>query len=172
MAKTQKQTRITFKNYQKEAMKFCFPACRNEQYYTFGIHSEINELFAKIQGMRAKAIRGDYIDNCEKAHQKKLEIRDEIGDVCWFLALCCDMNKLKFEEFARGVLPTNTDVAFAVFPFDMRNSCPPNVELPMSVLKRICRDMGIKLSDCLRANIAKLSSRQKRGKIKGDGDHR
>ena len=39
-------------------------------------------------------------------------------------------------------------------------------------LATAARKLGLKLDDVAKANIAKLASRQKRGVIKGDGDHR
>ncbi len=39
-------------------------------------------------------------------------------------------------------------------------------------LAQLCTDLGLSLDDVAQANLAKLASRQARGVLKGDGDHR
>ena len=39
-------------------------------------------------------------------------------------------------------------------------------------LAQLCTDLGLSLDDVAQANLAKLASRQARGVLQGDGDHR
>lgn len=165
-----KKEKITFSNYQREAMKFCLKSCKNEDYFKFGLQAEMHELLAKIEGMRAKTIRGDYEGNADKLAKKRKEIRDEIGDVAWFLALGCELQKMKFATMSK--LPVHYNRGLSMYYSHLSIYVPAEIKDVVMVLKRICREMNIKLSDALRANIAKLASRKARGKIQGDGDER
>ena len=168
--------RVTVSNYQKLAMRTCLPQCKCWEYAIPELASEWHEALAKIEGTRAKLVRLDGNASVKEWHSKKIqEIKEELGDIFWSLALVCELNGESFEKSFKHAFPTRADGCQIPFWFFIErdgNELPAPVEAQISRLKRICRCMGIKASDCLRANIAKLSKRQAENKIQGDGDKR
>jgi NTP pyrophosphatase (non-canonical NTP hydrolase) len=94
----------------EENLKIVYPA--------LGLGSEAGE----VQGKVKKWLRGDYGAG-ELSEEKKEDLKGELGDVLWYIAV-------------------------------------------------LARDLGLKLEDVAKANVAKLKSRQERNLIKGDGDKR
>lgn len=167
-----KKPKITIKNYQQLAMQTCLPECKNIQYAIFGVSSEIFEMLAKIDGLRAKKIRGDSPDKLAKL---SIEIKDEIGDVFWFTALICELIKIDFADiFERAVVDGSSSIIkrFSYSNFCKDSICLENLIPHIGSLKRICQLVGTTPISCMRANIAKLASRAERGQIKGNGDKR
>ena len=168
--------RITVSNYQKLAMRTCLPQCKCWEYAIPELASEWHEALAKIEGTRAKLVRLDGNASVKEWYSKKIqEIKEELGDIFWSLALVCELNGESFEKSFKHAFPTRADgcqIPFWFFPERDGNELPAPVEAQISGLKRICRCMGIKASDCLEANIRKLSKRQAENKIQGDGDKR
>ena len=106
---------------------------------------------------------------------KRDEIKEELGDIFWSLALVCELNGESFEKAFRSTSPARVDglgVPFWFFPERDANNLFAPVEAQISGLKKICQCLAIKASDCLVANIRKLSKRQAENKIQGDGDKR
>lgn len=171
---TPKREKITFANYQKEAMKTCLPSCRdNKLYLDFGIRSEVYELLAKLEGYIAKVFRGDFDGKPEKIKEVHAKIRDEIGDVAWFLALYCEQTGKSFEKLAKAAPADKFEDFVMSYEYSNIGAMSDCFFFSfMAAIKRICKEVNIKLSDTLRANIAKLASRKERGKIQGDGDER
>lgn len=171
-----KTKNISISNYQQLAMGTCLKKCKNKLYWHFGIKSEICELIGKVEGLRAKKIRGDEIT------KEKIDgIKDEIGDVFWFAALGCALFAKKGDKnaFARVYKLTGANVqkeAILIHSYSLDeefyvrglHACA----LCISTAKRIALELGIKPFDCLVRNIKKLYSRKERGVIKGDGDKR
>lgn len=168
--------RVTVSNYQKLAMATCLPQCKCLEYAIPELISEWHEALAKIEGTRAKLVRLDDNSNAKEWHGKKIqEIKEELGDVFWSLALICELNKERFADAFRNTKPTDVDglqLPFWFFPERDENEMFADVRAQMSALKRICQCLMIKASDCLEANIRKLAKRQAEGKIQGDGDER
>lgn len=168
--------RVTVSNYQKLAMRTCLPQCKCLEYAIPELLSEWHEALAKIEGTRAKLVRLDGNASVKEWHSQKIqEIKEELGDIFWSLALVCELNGESFEKSFKHAFPTRADgcqIPFWFFPERDGNELPAPVEAQISGLKRICRCMGIKASDCLEANIRKLSKRQAENKIQGDGDKR
>lgn len=171
-----KTKNISISNYQELAMGTCLKKCKNKAYWHFGIKSEICELIGKVEGLRAKKIRGDEIT------QEKIDsIKDEIGDVFWFSALGCALfakkrrqkclcksiqaNRANVQKEALIVHSYSLDEEFYIHSLEV-------CALYISTAKRIALELGIKPFDCLVRNIKKLYSRKERGVIKGDGDKR
>lgn len=180
-----KTKNISISNYQELAMGTCLKTCKNKDYWHFGIKSEICELIGKVEGLRAKKIRGDEIT------QDKIDaIKDEIGDVFWFAALGCALFAKKGDKnaFARVYKLTDANVqkeALLVHSYSLDEELYiyrldeefyihglEVCALYISTVKRIAAELGIKPYDCLVRNIKKLYSRKERGVIKGDGDKR
>ena len=171
-----KTKNISISNYQELAMGTCLKKCYNKAYWHFGIKSEICELIGKVEGLRAKKIRGDEIT------QDKIDaIKDEIGDVFWFAALGCALFAKKGDKnaFARVYKLTDANVqkeALLVHSYSLDEEFYIHslevCALYISTVKRIALELGIKPYDCLVRNIKKLYSRKERGVIKGDGDKR
>lgn len=173
--------RVKVSNYQKLAMRTCLPQCKCWEYAIPELVSEWHEALSKIEGTRAKVVRMDANSMPSKSLQewldgKRNEIKEELGDIFWSLALVCELKKESFADAFRNTKPTDVDglqIPFWFFPegsVDDLLFAP--VKTQISALKRICGCLMIKASDCLEANIRKLAKRQAEGKIQGDGDER
>ena len=164
---------VKISNYQALAMRTCLKSAKNRIYARFNLCAELAELVAKVEGYRAKQIRDRRDFDAEKS---RMEIRDEIGDCFWQLALLCELQKNNFEKlFKDSKLNMASGITIdSYIDFDCDISHFKNLDLLglFSYLKGICKVYRLKPSDCLRANIRKLASRQQRGKIKGNGDNR
>lgn len=168
---------VTVSNYQKLAMRTCLPQCRCWEYAIPELLSEWHEALAKIEGGRAKLVRLDGKSNDKDwFSKKKQEIKEELGDVFWSLALICELQKQSFEDIFRTSRAPEAEGFSLHFWYVADDPCATVtdelVSKHMQMLKHICHCMGIKASDCLEANIRKLSKRQAEGKIQGDGDKR
>lgn len=168
--------RVTVSNYQRLAMKTCLPQCKCWEYAIPELASEWHEALAKIEGTRAKVVRMDANSTPSKSLQewidgKRNEIKEELGDIFWSLALVCELKKESFADAFRNTEPT--DVAGLQIPFwFFPEKLFADVRAQISALKRICQCLMIKASDCLEVNIKKLAKRKAEGKIQGDGDER
>ena len=176
-----KRNDITLENYQELAMQTCLAECRNKLYAMFGMNSEIFEMLAKIEGLKAKRIRGDKPEKLAKLAE---EIKAEIGDVFWFTALLCELEDFCFSDLFK-IAPTcksNFSGWFALSEYFAE--CEKNgeefesgklkqyLEYHIGVLKRVCRVVGTTPLACMRSNVLKLASRAERGTLKGNGDKR
>lgn len=169
--------RVTVSNYQRLAMRTCLPQCKCLEYAIPELLSEWHEALAKIEGTRAKLVRLDDNSNAKEWHGKKIqEIKEELGDVFWSLALICELKKQSFEEIFKTTPMAKSDGFSLPFLFVadgfLTETTDKLISKHIEHLKRICHCMRIKASDCLEANIRKLSKRQAEGKIQGDGDER
>ena len=172
--------RVTVSNYQRLAMKTCLPQCKCWEYAIPELVSEWHEALAKIEGTRAKAVRMDANSMPSKSLQewidgKRNEIKEELGDIFWSLALVCELKKESFADAFRNTKPTvvsGLQIPFWFFPERDGNELFADIRAQISALKRICQCLMIKASDCLEANIRKLAKRKAEGKIQGDGDER
>ena len=63
-----------------------YPKDKEEEYLLIGLANEVGEVLGKYK----KQIRGD--------GDKYKEIRDELGDVCWYLARIFDMYDMRLIE--------------------------------------------------------------------------
>ena len=169
--------RVTVSNYQKLAMRTCLPQCKCWEYAIPELLSEWHEALAKIEGTRAKLVRLDGNASVKEWHSKKIQdIKEELGDVFWSLALICELKKQSFEDIFRTT-PADEYDGFALHlwyeaDYQYATASDELVSKHIKKLKRLCHCMGIKASDCLEANIRKLAKRQAEGKIQGDGDKR
>lgn len=165
--------RVTVSNYQRLAMRTCLPQCKCLEYAFPELASEWHEAFSKIEGMRAKLVRLDGDANLAEWKANKLkEIRDELGDVFWTIALLCELKGSRFEFIFKNISCSKDDGVEVFFAYDRCWDGEFEINPQIAALKRICKELGIKPIDCLRANIAKLSKRQSENKIQGDGDKR
>lgn len=169
--------RVTVSNYQKLAMRTCLPQCRCWEYAIPEFASEWHESLAKIEGARAKFVHLDGNANVKEWNSRKImEIKEELGDVFWSLALICELGKQSFEKIFKSTPMASSDGFSVNFYFKVEyysNDCSDKfISKQIGYIKRICYCMGIKASDCLVANIRKLSKRQAENKIQGDGDKR
>ena len=173
--------RVTVSNYQRLAMRTCLPQCKCWEYAIPELVSEWHEALSKIEGTRAKIVRMDANSMPSKSLQewfdgKRNEIKEELGDIFWSLALVCELKKESFADAFRNTKPTDVDglqIPFWFFPEgSVDDLLFASVKAQICALKRICGCLMIKASDCLEANIRKLAKRQAEGKIQGDGDKR
>lgn len=145
--------KITIDNYQEHAMRTCLPSCKNKEYAYYGYISEWHEYRAKVYGYFAKKIRGD---SEEKLLQVREQIKGELGDCFWFIALKCELEGVDFAEIFRlKTAITNSDIAEE-----------------MLKITSACQGCKFDVLDVLQYNIDKLASRAERGVIKGNGDER
>ena len=191
--KTKKvETPITIANYQKLAMRTCLPACECWAYAHSELISEICEFFSKHYGFYAKGVRGDFhLPLGIKNHTKILkEIKKELGDVAWSLALYCKIGGYNFCEELKNAQKTakkaktieevaNTKLMLYAYVHKTISEVMLNrtgqiitMKGAFRILVAFCRFYNFKVSDVLRDNIRKLASRQKRGVIMGNGDNR
>ncbi len=169
------------KTYQKRAMETCLPSSKNIKYLIAGTASETFELLAKIYGNYAKEIRGDGKTPEETATQ----IKGELGDVAWFLALACELFAENFESRIRAALERQPTLPFSLFsekaPLDVReffdsitdvNTIDYPLDDQFGLLVEVCKIYGLELEDVLESNLDKLAKRRAENKICGDGDNR
>lgn len=169
--------RVTVSNYQKLAMRTCLPQCKCWEYAIPELLSEWHEALAKIEGARAKLVRLDGKSNGKDWFSKrKQDIKEELGDIFWSLALICELQNQSFEKIFKATPMSNSGGFSVSFAFDKDDYfnyvSDKSVSKHIEHLKRLCYCMRIKASDCLEANIRKLAKRQAEGKIQGDGDER
>ena len=169
------------KTYQKRAMETCLPTSKNIKYLIAGASSETFELLAKIYGNYAKEIRGDGKTPEETATQ----IKGELGDVAWFLALACELFAENFESRIRAALEKQPKPPFSMtagdVPLDVRdfldgitayNHIAYCLDDQFGLLVAVCKIYGLELEDVLESNLDKLTKRRAENKICGDGDNR
>lgn len=169
--------RVTVSNYQRLAMGTCLPQCKCWEYAIPELLSEWHEALSKIEGGRAKLVRLDGKSNGKDwLSKRKQDIKEELGDVFWSLALICELQKQSFEKIFKATPMSSSggfSVSFVFYKDDYFNYVSDKfVSKHIELLKRLCYCMRIKASDCLEANIRKLAKRQAEGKIQGDGDER
>lgn len=169
--------RVTVSNYQRLAMRTCLPQCKCLEYAIPELLSEWHEALAKIEGGRAKLVRLDGKSNDKDwLSKRKQEIKGELGDIFWSLALICELKKQSFEKIFKSIPAVEADgfsISFWYVADDVYTTTSDEIiSKHMGHIKRLCHCMGIKASDCLEANIRKLTKRQAEGKIQGDGDKR
>lgn len=169
--------RVTASNYQRLAMGTCLPQCKCWEYAIHELLSEWHEALAKIEGGRAKLVRLDGKSNGKDWFSKrKQDIKEELGDIFWSLALICELQNQSFEKIFKATPMSSSggfSLSFAFYEDDYFNYASDKfVSKHIKLLKRLCYCMRIKASDCLEANIRKLAKRQAEGKIQGDGDER
>lgn len=169
------------KTYQKRAMETCLPTSKNIKYLIAGAASENFELLAKIYGDYAKEIRGDGKTPEETATQ----IKGELGDVAWFLALACELFAENFESHIRAALERQPNPPFSLFAgevaldarefFDSITADNPityRLDDQFGLLVEVCKIYGLEIEDVLQSNLDKLAKRHAENKICGDGDNR
>lgn len=152
---------VTIKNYQKLAMRTCLPSAKNWEYCYCLIASEIGEAFGKW----GKKFRDNKL--------YKDAITDELGDVFWGIALACEIDNEKFEDMWYRSYKQYTLLIEAITPHNFsKGGLILNKLSVLSFAKTFAEECGIDPIDCLKRNIAKLTDRQERGVIKGNGDER
>ena len=169
--------RVKVSNYQRLAMRTCLPQCKCWEYAIPELLSEWHEALAKIEGGRAKFVRLDgKLNGKDWLSKREQDIKEELGDVFWSLALICELKKQSFEDIFRTTPAAESDgfsLSFWYVPDDQyAGTSDEIVSKHMQQLKYLCHCIGIKASDCLEANIRKLAKRQAENKIQGDGDKR
>jgi NTP pyrophosphatase (non-canonical NTP hydrolase) len=164
---------MTFDEYQQRASEFAvYPKDREREYLALGLISEVGELAGKVK----KEIR----DDCDLSN----EIIDEAGDVMWYAAQICSALNVRLSRWwgawQRGGedFPVRWMASFASMAANFRNGGRDGElnKWAMGHLLMFLEDFvagrGSTLEAVCEANIAKLQSRQERGKLGGSGDNR
>lgn len=148
---------LDFTGYQQAAYSTCTPACYTDEYLDLGYLSEVGELAGKL----AKRIMGDDVSD--------KDIMGEVGDIAWMVAVKARLN-------GERLMVIMDDVTGCGFCFDdvrhLFGIAVNNHALKFKTLMNICGRYNLDFYECLRMNNEKLSSRQKRGVIQGNGDDR
>lgn len=152
-------------------------------YSCLGLIDEVGEIAGKLK----KAIRGDGVSSgydaleAFRSGEKQIALRDEIGDVLYYLARYCVEHGEALEEWIYGALPfvrtrhdpvkialqLSKNVGDTILRTDdiyLSNSCLFLAELALW--------LGFTLEEVAQANQEKLNSRKERGVLKGSGDKR
>ena len=88
---------MEFNEYQKKALNTAlFPDKYRIIYAAMGLGNEAGEVLGKVK----KWLRGDDGDG-EMSEQRKLALRDELGDVLWYLAVLARDLNLDLDEIAK-----------------------------------------------------------------------
>jgi NTP pyrophosphatase (non-canonical NTP hydrolase) len=145
---------MKFAEYQEKAFSFCTPACYTRAYLDLGYVSEIGELAGKL----AKRIRGDIVTDTD--------IMQEIGDCSWMAAVRERLQDRKLNDWR-------------CYPYQLTSELEGiNDLLKVSdcssfyAVRLFCEYLGFDFNECLMMNLEKLSDRQKRCVIQGNGDNR
>ena len=155
---------MTFAEYQEEAVKTAiYPQEGNTIYPLLGLMDEAAEvgekIYKQIQWDSTQHISfNDVLDQAISAGKScgilKKKIRDTQNN--WLqkqlVSLKPQLEKLNNEEFKKEVMDECSDVLW--------------------YLAAIAKDFGFTLDDMAQHNIAKLASRQARGKLGGSGNNR
>lgn len=113
-----------------------------KQAKTFDVSSEKIEKLADVGSLSYSALK--------LAHSLS-GLAEEIGEV-----------QGKFKKYLRGDLTAD----------QLKELISPELGDVLWYLSDAAKVLGIKLDDIAKGNISKLTSRKRRGKIKGDGDKR
>ena len=88
---------MEFTEYQKLALKTAlFPKKYKIIYSAMGLGNEAGEVLGKVK----KWLRGDDGDG-EMSEERKLALKDELGDVLWYLAVLARDLNLDLDEIAK-----------------------------------------------------------------------
>lgn len=148
------------------------------QYLQLGIIEEIGEVSGKI----AKVIRAR--GAADFTHEEKEAIVKELGDVCWFVVMSC--NQLEIIDWYienNNGFDTGNCFRTADYPELLRvlsivaeqKNNYVNVAScyhALTIVYEIAKRLGYTLDEVMEKNIEKLTDRQARGVICGDGDNR
>ena len=144
--------------YQRQAMTTCTPECFSNDYLHYGLIAEIGELAGKV----AKKIRGDKITDDE--------IKGEIGDIAWFIVVQSRYDGHRISSANEcSAFPFDPDVIDRLLM--LAAGYAPGSRMWV-LFEALCFGYRFDAKEVLRFNIEKLASRQKRGKIRGNGDFR
>lgn len=132
---------------------------------------------------------------------RSTEALKEIGDVLWYaanvaadadltLSMCCDCERFKEVETKcetvewimpilvakMGVVAENVKKAVRDNDSVLTTQRQENIRVALGwivgLLSQLALERGGTLDECAKMNLAKLKSRQERGKLGGDGDNR
>lgn len=102
-----KERELTLNDYQKRAMETCLQTCKNDTYAIALLVSEVGEYMDKIGKWKRKGeafIKDDHIvfntSDVEVAHEYKLELVKELGDILWAVAENAELLGFTLEEVA------------------------------------------------------------------------
>ncbi len=185
---------MNFSVYQQEALKTAlYPNVgSNILYPMLGLMGEAGEVSGKL----SKVIRDD---NGVITPQRRDAIKSELGDILWFMATVCqeanlDMGTLYilakaaiFNVESAGLFVLNfrlfqqvshmsllVERHIYVSPESTDSLEPLGTDMTMLLVNmiEICTACSLDIEQVAQANLEKLTSRQQRGVLQGDGDRR
>jgi hypothetical protein len=185
---------MNLKEYQKRAMKTAiYPRPTKPALYPFlGLANKAGEVCGKVINY------GD--DGTDENEAIRKRLIDEIGDCCWYLSACLTEMGCVMEERCEYIdaeecdglrdvlfLSEETGKVLGILKKSMRdenwdfgkemsvtlhNKVYRQLGCVLGAIMRCCVSLGVTLDEVLDLNIAKLKSRQERGKLHGSGDNR
>ena len=139
-------------------------------YVQLGICEELGEISGKIKRYK----RGDY-----KKEEFKSQIKNELGDLTWYLVLYNHINHTPIQRFKQ---PSNKRIMQSLYSlYKLNNYLIESknpvfrgklVESMVSSVGDLGWSFGFTMKDICQSNINKTMSRLQRNKIKGSGDQR
>jgi len=186
---------MNFSFYQQEAMKTAlYPNIGNNILYPMlGLMGEAGEVSGKI----SKIIRDD---NGILTPDRRSTIRDELGDILWFIATVCQEANLDMGALYLLAQSSDTNLKsdtlfklnFTLFQqvshmsilieqslyMPLKENVDPLDPLGadmvslLTIMIGICMACSLDIEQVAQKNLEKLASRQARGVICGDGDER
>lgn len=140
------------------------------EYLRLGIQEELGEISGKIKRYR----RGDY-----KKDEFKSQIKNELGDLTWYLTLYNHVNNTptrRFREPHNNHIMKSLDKLYLLNGHLITAKNPKFRGLVIEAMTNSVIDLswnfGFTMEDICKSNINKITSRLFRNKIKGSGDER
>lgn len=87
-----KEKKLTFDDYQNKCFDLALPSAKSSQYLFAGLAGETGELCSLYAKSVRDGINSDFMDNVKK----------EIGDVLWFVAVIAHYHGLSLEDVAQA----------------------------------------------------------------------
>lgn len=148
-------------------------ALRN--YLNLGLIEEVGEVAGKLAKiLRVKQSLDTFSD------EERVAIAKELGDVCWFVCVSVEKPE-RVEERLTNFRPkydvnlwtyTGLVARLSALSLDISLNMPITAVFILSTVEEIGRRIGYTLEEIMQQNIDKLTDRQARGVINGNGDNR
>ena len=154
------EQKLTIEEYQEQAMETCMDTCCNAGYMLLNLIAEVGEVAEKIVNASEMRMRENLIIQHLKIF---IEISKFYGRTAKKIRHDDDVLWPHADELQDGCY------AYSENDFDAIKGELGDILWQLSGL---CSVLGLELDEIAKGNLAKLASRQERGKIEGDGDNR
>lgn len=154
------ENETTLAEYQENALTTCMDTCHNVGYMLLNLIAEVGEVAEKIVNASELRMR-------ENLLIQHLKIFVEISKFYGLTA-----KKIRHDDYV--LWPHADDLQGGSYDYSENDREAIKGELGdiLWQLSGLCSVLGLELDEIAKGNLAKLASRQERGKIEGDGDNR